>query len=237
MGADAKEREKDGRGFLNRARIRNAVLILALAASPFRPVTDATVVIGFFFLAVGCFLHLVAKGILIRNTVLCNYGLYGLVRHPYYLANYLIDWSFCVLSGSYLLTLAYPFAFFWAYGPTMRKEEALLASRYGEDFVRYASEVPRVFPDRASMRRIGSFFQGFSSQRVTWKECARITRFCSAAILVTVVHDVTVDGVSRVSPQSIIDNSAHAVSFLAAVVLYAASLVLMALSRRQKARG
>jgi protein-S-isoprenylcysteine O-methyltransferase Ste14 len=224
------------KGFLNRSRIRNVVLFLTLVSAPFCPITDATVVIGFSFLATGCFLHLVAKGILIRNTVLCNYGLYGLVRHPYYLANYLIDWSFCVLSGSYLLTLAYPFAFFWAYGPTMRKEEALLASEHGDDFSRYVSEVPRVFPDRSSVRRLGSLLKGFSPQRVTWKECARLTRFCSAAILITLVHDVTVNGVSSVSLRNVVENATYAASFGAAMVLYTASLVLMTLSKRQRSR-
>jgi protein-S-isoprenylcysteine O-methyltransferase Ste14 len=226
----------DKKGFLNRSRIRNVVLLLTLASAPFCPITDATVVIGFFFLTAGCFLHLVAKGILIRNTVLCNYGLYGLVRHPYYLANYLIDWSFCVLSGSYLLTLAYPFAFFWAYGPTMRKEEALLASEHGDDFSRYVSEVPRVFPDRSSVKRLGSLLKGFSPQRVTWKECARLTRFCSAAILITLVHDVTVNGVSSASLYGVVNNATYMASFVAAMVLYTASLVLMTLSKRQRAR-
>lgn len=221
-------------GFLNRSRIRNVVLLFSLVAAPFCPVTDLTVAVGFFFLVVGCFFHLVAKGILIRNTVLCNYGLYGLVRHPYYLANYLIDWSFCILSGSYLLILLYPFAFFWAYGPTMNKEEALLASEHGDDFVRYVSEVPRVFPDRSSIGRLMSLFEGFSPQRITWKECARLTRFNSAGILITVVHDVTPSGLTSANLRNIIYNSTYTVSFLAAVVLYTASLVLMLLSRRQR---
>jgi hypothetical protein len=226
----------DRTGFLNRSRIRNVVLFLTLVAAPFSPISDVTVALGFFFFALGCFFHLVAKGILIRNTVLCNYGLYRIVRHPYYLANYLIDWSFCVLSGNYLLILVYPFAFFWAYGPTMNKEEALLASEHGDDFVRYISEVPRVFPDRGSVGHLRRLFDGFSPQRITWKECARLTRFCSAGILITVVHDVTPNGLTSANFRSIIDNGSYTVSFLAAVVLYTASLVLMMLSRRRRTR-
>ena len=91
-------------------------------------------VIGFCLLAIGCFLHIVAKGVLIRNVVLCNRGIYAVVRHPYYLANYLIDSSLCVLSGNLYLVAAYPFLFFWSYGPTLRKEESFLASKYGDAF-------------------------------------------------------------------------------------------------------
>ena len=65
---------------------------------------------------------------MIRNRVLCTQGAYAVVRHPYYLANYLIDIGFCLASGNVYLVLAYPFLFFWAYGPTLRSEESLLAS-------------------------------------------------------------------------------------------------------------
>jgi protein-S-isoprenylcysteine O-methyltransferase Ste14 len=54
------------------------------------------------------------------------------VRHPYYLANYLIDTAFCLLSGNSYLLLAYPFLFFWSYGPTFRKEETALKGRHGK---------------------------------------------------------------------------------------------------------
>ena len=55
-----------------------------------------------------------------------------MVRHPYYLSNFAIDYSFCVLSGNPYLLLIYPFLFFWSYQPTMSEEEHFLHSIHGE---------------------------------------------------------------------------------------------------------
>jgi Ergosterol biosynthesis ERG4/ERG24 family len=224
------------RQFLDRSRLRDVVLLCAFVSAPFCAAPDTILVSGFFVLALGCFLHLVAKGILIRNIVLCNRGLYGVVRHPYYLANYLIDWSFCILSGNFVLVLAYPFSFFWSYGPTMQKEEELLAAEYGDDFLKYVSEVPQVFPGRRSIRQVKRLLEGFSPQRVTWNECARLTRFCAAAILVAFVHDIFADGLGKASHYVVIHNAIDAVFFFTAIALYIASLALVALSKRKRSR-
>jgi protein-S-isoprenylcysteine O-methyltransferase Ste14 len=66
---------------------------------------------GFAVLAVGSLLHFVVKGVLIRNSVLCKDGIYSVVRHPYYLANYIIDSSFCLITGNMYLVFMYPFLF------------------------------------------------------------------------------------------------------------------------------
>jgi len=234
LSGDILTTADDKRQFLDRSRLRDVVLLCAFASAPFCPVSETILVIGFFVLAVGCFLHLVAKGILIRNILLCNQGLYGFVRHPYYLANYLVDWSFCILSGNQILVLAYPFAFFWSYGPTMQKEEELLAAEYGDEFVKYVSEVPQVFPRRKSMKQVRTLFEGFSPHRVTWKECARLTRFCSAGILITLVHDVFAHGLNRISQFVDTHNVTDAAFLLAAIALYTASVALSALARRKR---
>ncbi len=220
--------------FLDRSRLRDIVLLCAFVSAPLCSPSKPILIIGFFLLAYGCFAHLVAKGVLIRNIVLCNRGLYGIVRHPYYLASYLIDLSFCVLSGNYVLMLAYPFSFFWAYGPTMQKEEEFLASEYGDDFRQYASEVPQVFPGRRSIGRVKTFFEGFSFQCVTWKECGRLTRFCSAGIFITLVHDVFADGLGNVSQRVLVHSAFNAVFFFIAIALYFASLALIGLAKRKR---
>lgn len=224
--------------FLNRSRLRDVVLLCAFASGAFGRVTGVMIGVGFFLLALGCFLHLVAKGILIRNIVLCDRGLYGVVRHPYYLANYLIDWSFCVLSGNYLLVLAYPFAFFWSYGPTMRKEEGLLASSFGTDFGRYASETPQVFPDRSTIKRFRNLFDGFSARRVTPKEYGRVARFCSAGVLIALFDKVAANGLSLAWQYKIthVALPGFGIPLLAAALLYVASLILIKLDGRRNAR-
>jgi len=190
---------KTEKHLLTRSNLRDLIILCCLISSTLYGRNVASTVIGFSLLAVGCFLHVVAKGILIRNVVLCNRGLYAIVRHPYYLANYLIDCSFCVLSGNPYLLVAYPFLFFWSYGPTLRKEEKFLASKHGDSFLNDSFNIPQVFPDKASLRGWRGLFEGFSIRRISLKECSRITRFCSLGFAIMVIHAVKVGNLRDLS--------------------------------------
>jgi hypothetical protein len=184
------------RNFLTRSKLRDVILLLCFASSLIFGVGNLGTIVGLTMLVAGCFLHLVAKGILIRNVVLTNRGVYGVVRHPYYLANYLIDTSFCVLSGNPYLLLIYPFLFFWAYGPTLRNEEKLLSERYGNAFLDDSSAVPQVFPDSGSLGGLRKLFEGFSLKRITAKECSRVARFSAVGFVITLIHELKPEGLS-----------------------------------------
>ena len=166
------------------------MLLCCFASALFCGLSNTNILVGFSLLAIGCFLHIVAKGILIRNVVLCNEGIYGIVRHPYYLANYVIDTSFCVLSANLYLLLLYPFFFFWAYGPTLRKEEKYLATQHGDAFMNDSFEIPQVFPDIGSRNGWRRIFEGFSVRRITVKEYSRIARFLSMSFAILLIHEL-----------------------------------------------
>jgi uncharacterized membrane protein len=211
---------------LYRSNLRDIIVICSFVSALFYGITEGEMAIGFFLLAIGCFLHIITKGILIRNVTLCTGGVYRVVRHPYYLSSYLIDSSFCLLSGNHLLVLLYPFLFFWSYRPTMRKEDMLLAERYGDTFTSYRREVPDVFPDRNSFRHLATLFGGFSKERLTWKECARVSRFCSLGIFLTLLHDVVGNGLNSFHIYSPVLRDWGEVLFaLLAGILYVASFV------------
>ena len=77
---------------LNRGNLRDVIIVLAIIFSLAGPAPDfIDYLISWGVLAIGCFLHFLVKGQLIRNVVLCTEGAYAVVRHPYYLANFLID--------------------------------------------------------------------------------------------------------------------------------------------------
>ncbi len=118
------------------------------------------------------------------------------MRHPYYFANFLIDWSFCQLSGNIFLVLLYPFIFFYSYGPTLRKEEQFLFDRHGDAFVKNSLETPQVFPDTGSLEGIKTIFKGFSARRITARECSRITKLCGTGLLLVLVHKVQGTGIA-----------------------------------------
>lgn len=179
--------KKKDEGFLTRSGLRDAVLLLCAASAFFYPLTVVETGVALLLLVLGSSMHFITKGVLIRNRVLCREGVYGIVRHPYYLANYLIDSSFCVLSGNRYLLLLYPFLFFWSYGPTFRKEEGTLTEMHSEESVAYMLGTPPVFPDRHSVRGAHPF-AGFSWRRISGKEVARIMRFYAMAPLIVVIH-------------------------------------------------
>jgi hypothetical protein len=184
------------KSILNRSRLRDVILFCCFASTLCCSVNNTDIVIGFTMLVFGCFLHMVAKGILVRNVVFTNWGLYGIVRHPYYFANYLIDSSFCILSGNHYLLLAYPFLFFWAYGPTLRDEEKLLNERHGDAFLNNSFIIPQVFPDAGSLKGLKKLFESFSLKRITAKECSRVARFSSMGFAIIFIHELKPEGLS-----------------------------------------
>ncbi len=219
---------------VTRSTLRDIVLCACCASALFWHAGTGRVVTGFALLVIGSLIHVLSKGILVRNTVLCDKGIYGFVRHPYYLANYLIDSGFCVLSGNAYLLLIYPFLFFWAYGPTLRKEEALLGSLHEAAFASHSARVPQVFPDRASLRDWRTVLDGFSRRRVTWKETGRVTRFFSLAFLILLIHEVRADGLAGlwdiVRPTRL--NYDESLSAALTVLLYGASWLLISRSEK-----
>ncbi len=220
MGIRAKDK------VLYRSNLRDIIVVCSFVSALFFGITQGAMAVGFFLLAVGCFLHVITKGILIRNVTLCTKGVYRVVRHPYYLSSYLIDSSFCLLSGNYILLVLYPFLFVWSYQPTMRKEDTLLAERYEDTFETYRKEVPGVFPDRNSFRHLATLFEGFSKERLTWKECARVSRFCSLGIFLTLLHDVAGNSLNSLHLQTPAMRDWGEVLFaFLATLLYVASFV------------
>ena len=76
------------RNFLTRSNLRDVVLLLSFMSTVFFGITTGEVIVGFLLLALGCFVHFLSKGVLVRNTVLTRRGIYNIVRHPYYLSNF-----------------------------------------------------------------------------------------------------------------------------------------------------
>lgn len=180
--------------WLHRGRLRDAVVILCVVSACFFPIGTTLLWVSLAVFGAGCALHVLVKGELIRNVTLCTEGAYAVVRHPYYLANYLIDISFCLLSGNVYLMLLYPFLFHWAYGPTFAEEESLLASLHGADFEAYRARVPQVFPNAMIFSSLRSLLRGFSWRRVTADEVKRVFRFGYLASLLVLVRAFATEG-------------------------------------------
>jgi len=180
---------------LYRGNLRDIVIVLAVASAFFIPVHYSLVIVAMVLLAAGTLLHIITKATLIRNRVLCTEGVYRICRHPYYLSNFIVDASLCLLSGNIYLVLAYPFLFFWAYGPTLRFEEQKLAGIHGEAVHEYLLSTPQIFPCMGSFAGMKTIFQETSTSRVSRNEWVRIARFWAVGISLIVIHMIAIKGV------------------------------------------
>ncbi|OPY74560.1 MAG: hypothetical protein A4E64_02219 [Syntrophorhabdus sp. PtaU1.Bin058] len=223
------------RYFLTRRNLRDLVIALSAGSAMFFNTGSAIQYTAFGMLCLGCFIHCVSKGTLIRNVVLCTEGIYRVVRHPYYLANYLIDWSFCLLSGNLFLLLLYPFLFFFAYGPTIRSEEQALFAEHGDSFIKSALKTPQIFPDIGSLRNTGILLNGFSAKRVTRKECFRTTKFLVVGIFLASIHGINNGIISslyknRLSPAQDLESFLLIIPVSLLIVFYIARAVVLSMS-------
>jgi hypothetical protein len=182
------------KSILYRGNVRDLGILLALISAYFFPATPAMTITALVLLALGTLLHVVTKATLIRNAVLCREGVYRICRHPYYLSNLIVDMSLCLLSGNIYLVLAYPFLFFWAYGPNLRAEETRLASIYKQAQYDFLLEVPQIFPAPGSVVPPGMILKETSLSRVSVNECSRIIKFWGVALALIAVHILAVRG-------------------------------------------
>jgi protein-S-isoprenylcysteine O-methyltransferase Ste14 len=218
---------------LNRSNLRDIIVVISLLSALWYNIDLSVLFISFLLLSFGCFFHLLTKGVLIRNVVLCKDGTYSIVRHPYYMANYLIDSSFCLMSGNVYLLLIYPFLFYWAYGPTIRKEERYLARLYNDDFFNYTLDIPQIFPDSYSIKtNWKEVINGFSVKRLTRNEVSRFARFWATGFAIIFVHSLASTGLvyRKISPLHLLNG--YTGLFLLSIV--AALFVFSIVMRRSK---
>ncbi len=228
-----KRRARNGydegrRPLINRSNLRDIIIVVCLISAVLYELDWVRLVLSGLLMVFGCFFHYVTKGVLIRNVVLCQAGTYSVVRHPYYMANYLIDSSFCLLSGNVYLLLIYPFLFYWSYGPTIRNEESTLASLHNSEFLRYSLDVPQIFPDAYSIRNMKEVVSGFSTQRITRNEISRFMRFWATGFFIVFIHTVKKGNLDKIWPIDsgfFHDHYRAILLLLIAFVLFTASLL------------
>src|SRR6266571_8541537 len=105
-----------------------------------------TLIIGAVVALPGLALRAWASGYLRKNDALATAGPYAYTRNPLYLGSFLIGLGFTVSSGRLILALVFLALFAGIYVPVMRVESQTLADLFGENYRRYAEEVPIFFP-------------------------------------------------------------------------------------------
>jgi protein-S-isoprenylcysteine O-methyltransferase Ste14 len=145
--------------------------------------SGAAILAGVPFILLGTALHFWAKGCLRQNRVLALGGPYRFVRHPFYLANALIDAGVAVMSGWWLIQVVLPFWWLAVYLPVMRKEENYLAGVFGAAYEEYKRRTPRLIPWRRPLPRGGEGFHWSNPNIATGDEIGRALRLLAYPLL------------------------------------------------------
>jgi protein-S-isoprenylcysteine O-methyltransferase Ste14 len=143
--------------FLERRRVA-ITWILAVAffllASP-RP---WSIIAGFLLMAVGASLRTWASGHIRKQEKLAMAGPYAFSRNPLYLGSFLMAAGGLVMGRNWWLVLLFGLFVVPLYHTVMRREEAFLEERFGEDFQAYRQAVPLFLPRLTPYLRGGDLF-------------------------------------------------------------------------------
>jgi protein-S-isoprenylcysteine O-methyltransferase Ste14 len=124
---------------VNRGFLRNLLLVAALLVAR---MNWTLLPAGIALFLLGATLHFWSKACLMRNFMVTRQGPYRFVRHPFYLANLLIDLGICLIAGNPYLILFYVPLFLLAYIPTIRGEERFLTNAHGDQYRDYMRQIP-----------------------------------------------------------------------------------------------
>jgi protein-S-isoprenylcysteine O-methyltransferase Ste14 len=146
-----------GLGSVQRRR-RLALLVGALVATLAIPFTESSgeeglahetlEMLGVLFIAIGilgrawCTLYIGSR----KGTEVVATGPYSVSRNPLYLFSFIAVAGIGAQTGSYLVTALLVAVAVLIFLPAILREETALATRFGEEYERYRSRVPRFGP-------------------------------------------------------------------------------------------
>jgi hypothetical protein len=169
---------------LNRGGLRFFVVLIALAGTLFfRATTPRSILIGLPILCVGVLIHTWAKGCLRQNQLVAMTGPYRFVRHPFYLANALIDAGLVVMSGWIPLAIVLPAWWLAIYIPVIRGEERYLSEKFPDVYPEYRRRVPCLIPWRRPLPYTGEGFRWDNPNIAGGEEIPRAVRILAYPLL------------------------------------------------------
>ena len=147
---------------LNRGGLRFYLVIIAMLCGIllFDTTSTRTILAGLPCLLLGAWLHTWAKGCLRQNRVVAMVGPYRFVRHPFYLANALIDAGLVIMAGWWPLAFVLPLWWLAIYIPVIRGEERYLTENFPGEYPEYNRRVPCLIPWRRPLPSPASGYPG-----------------------------------------------------------------------------
>jgi protein-S-isoprenylcysteine O-methyltransferase Ste14 len=162
-------RLRTGSTWVQRLRVPLGFLFAAVFIIFSRP-TTITILIGAIVAFCGLMVRAWASGHIRKNAVLGVSGPYAYTRNPLYLGSFLLGIGFTIASGRPILWMLFVGLFLGIYWPVMRLEESHLKKLFGEEYLRYAAQVPLFFPSLKSFKSDGVSSSFDSSLYMRYRE-------------------------------------------------------------------
>jgi protein-S-isoprenylcysteine O-methyltransferase Ste14 len=108
--------------------------------------TVLTIMAGCPIILIGECIRIWSSGYITKNKILVQDGPYAFTRHPLYLGNFIIGLGFAIMGAKVSLVVLYLITFTLIYLSTIAEEEESLRDRFGQEFSKYARQVPRFVP-------------------------------------------------------------------------------------------
>jgi hypothetical protein len=176
---------------LNRGGLRFFLVLVALIRGVSTP---TTILAGVPLILLGAAVHFWAKGCLRQNRVVAMIGPYRFVRHPFYLANALIDAGIAVMSGWWVIQVVLPLWWLAIYIPVIRGEEAYLLKTFGSVYGEYKKRVPALVPWCRPLPSTGEGFRWSNPNIAHGEETPRALRILAYPFLFYVCMQLRAEG-------------------------------------------
>jgi len=168
-------------------------------------------------LLLGAWLHAWAKGCLRQNRVVATIGPYRFVRHPFYVANALIDTGLVVMAGWWPLAAILPLWWLAIYLPVIHGEERYLTETFADVYPEYKRRVPCLIPWRRPLPYNGSGFRWSNANIAGGEELPRVAKILAYPLLFFVGQGLSGSGMQW------FDDGWNITSLAALIMLYVLS--------------
>ena len=179
--------------FLQKWRVKLGHLFTIVLLFCAEPPEVSELLAGTFFALLGEAIRIAAAGLIHKDENLSRAGLYAYVRNPLYVGSFFMYLGFCIACGNPWITFAFIPFFSIVYTATVMREEAFLASKFGEDFARFTADVPRFFPRLTPA-------PGAGRANFSWQQAKANKEYEGAIATVAVLAVLWIMGLTGFSP-------------------------------------
>lgn len=134
------------------------------------------------------------RGRRFKVSKLVTTGPYARIRHPLYLANFLLGLGICAIIGIAWVFIVYLAYFLIQYIPILIAEERFLHTQFKEEYEAYASQVPRFIPRLLKVKQKQEGLS-FNWKRALKREHDTICGFAMAFIFIEILDAAKISGI------------------------------------------